>query len=292
MSTANAVAVWDFTLKAEGRSPLDVRTFMKDASKKWTFQLEQGTGENAYQHYQGRMSLKKKSRWPKPLWDAVSFSDVHLSPTSGENKENNFYVTSPDTRLDGPWQDTDPEPAPFTHQLALHAAKGLQRWEEQLVEIAKTWTMRDINVVISKGGEGKSLFSEYLEYNKIAYELPAYNDWKDIARCAYDVANQKCYLIDMPRAMSKKHLNGFYAGVETLKNGTVYEDRYSFKKRRMDRPQIIVFTNVEPNQDLLTRDRWKIYEIDGSWLRRLNPRHNEASPTSTLFDICDTTMGI
>ena len=261
MSAHNACAVWDFTLRAEEINVDAVRKFLKDVAKKWTFQLEQGEGTSGYVHYQGRLSLKKRSRWPKNLFNAAGFAIAHISFTSGANCDNDFYVTSPDTRLEGPWMDTDIEPPPFTRQLAFHAEKGIQRWEEQLVTIAQEWTMRDINVVITKGGEGKSLFSEYLEYKQIAFEIPPFNDWKDMARVAFDIPNQKCYLIDMPRALNKSKLNGFYSGVETLKNGNVFDDRYAFKKRRMDRPQIIVFTNQKPDEDLLTSDRWRFHTI-------------------------------
>lgn len=264
----NAVAVWDFNIRADGLSADEIKAFLFDSSKKWVFQLE--LGESGYLHYQGRHSLKSRMRSPKKLWTDANplFSAVNLSPTTDKNRDNDFYVTKLDTRQDGPWQDTDPIPAVFTTQLDIHAKQGLKPWEESLIDIAKQWTMRDINVVIAKGGEGKSLFSEYLEYNKLAYEVPAYNDWKDIARCAYCIANQTCYLIDMPRALNKKMLFGFYAGIETLKNGTVYDDRYSFKKRRMNRPNIIIFTNTLPDFSLLTNDRWKLWTIDGPNLVR------------------------
>lgn len=257
----NAICTWDFTLKAEGIDPKDVLTLMKETSKKFCFQLE--TGSDGYVHFQGRHTLKVRSRAPKHLWTEFldTFNVVRLSPTLDENRDNHYYVSKSETRVDGPWKDTDKEAPRFTIQLQKHSEQPLQPWEESLLVIAQTWTMRNIEVVVAKGGEGKSLFSEYLEYKSLAYELPAYNDWKDISRVAYCVDDQTCYLIDMPRAINKTKMAGFYAGVETLKNGTVADDRYTFKKRRMDRPVIIVFTNELPQEAYLTKDRWRYWTI-------------------------------
>ena len=59
----------------------------------------------------------------------------------------------------------------------------------------------------------------------------------------------------MPRAMPKWHLAEFYAGLESIKNGCAYDKRYSFKKQRFNRPQILVFSNQMPYFKMLTQDR-------------------------------------
>lgn len=269
----NPVHVWDFSLSEKDVERPGLIAVLRDVGKKWAFQLE--TANDGYVHYQGRFSLKAKSRWPKKAFDDAGFKAIHLTVTSKENRDNDWYVTKSETWTAGPWKDTDPVPPKLTHQLVLHQEKGdLHAWEASLLVIARTWTMRDINVVVAKGGEGKSLFCEFMEYNSNAYEIPPFNDWKDMARVCFDVPDQKCYLIDMPRAMNKFKLQGFYAGVETLKNGTVFDERYTFKKRRMDRPQIIVFTNIKPDVTWMTRDRWIFHTIsDTQTLVPLLPEH-------------------
>jgi len=80
-------------------------------------------------------------------------------------------------------------------------------------------------------------------------------------QCCMGIPPQKAYLIDMPRGMKKEKLAGFYSGLEALKNGTMYDKRHSFRKRRIDRPQIWVFTNHIPDVTLMSRDRWIIYQM-------------------------------
>ena len=70
----------------------------------------------------------------------------------------------------------------------------------------------------------------------------------------------------MPRGMKKDRLGDFYAGIEVIKNGVAYDKRYAAKKIRFDRPRIIVFTNMMPNLDLMSKDRWALWEIKNNKL--------------------------
>ena len=101
----------------------------------------------------------------------------------------------------------------------------------------------------------------------LALELPALRQFEDLLQFAYRFENQKAYLVDMPRAMKKDKLSEFYSGLECLKNGVVWDKRYAAKKRsrRMDRPQIIVFTNTLPAWEFMSKDRWACYEMDDDY---------------------------
>lgn len=121
---------------------------------------------------------------------------------------------------------------------------------------------RSIKLIIDeKGNAGKSIFAEYLEYKGKAWELPPFRQMEDIMQCVMSIKTQKAYLVDIPQAMKKDKLSEFYSGLEALKNGIAYDKRYSFKKRRMDRPQIIVFTNREPCVAFMSMDRWELYDM-------------------------------
>lgn len=96
----NAICSWDFTLKkTDDIDENIIKNILKEYCKNYAFQLEKG--ETGYIHYQGRISLKIKSRVGPPLFNA------HWTPTSNENKSNNFYVIKSDTRILGPWTDKD-----------------------------------------------------------------------------------------------------------------------------------------------------------------------------------------
>lgn len=259
------VCTFDFTLAVEKFG--DVNLLCKSLTewcKKWVFQRE--VSESGYNHWQGRVSLIKKQR----LNELVSktkdvFTGIHWSITSKATHEgNNFnYVMKADTRAEGPWSDKDyEEPPVLTRQLKSFMDQGFYPWQKQLEDMCKEVDDRSIKLVVDDlGNSGKSIFSEYLEYHRYAYEIPPFRAMEDIMQCVMSIKTHPCYIIDMPRAMKKDKLSEFYAGLEALKNGVCYDKRYSFKKRRMDRPQVIVFTNRDPCWAYMSLDRWEIYDM-------------------------------
>lgn len=237
---------------------------LKGWAKKFVFQKEEGDG--GYLHYQGRLSLIKKRRKSEllTLWkDHHIFSKWHYSPSSNNSLQGEcFYVVKVDTRVEGPWKDTDPVKI-VTPQLAMFNSWELWPYQQKLVEMVKPFSMRDIICVYDpKGYCGKSLFCEYLEYNDLAFEVPPFTLMEDLMQCVMSVEPKpKALIIDMPRAMSKKHLSQFYAGIECLKNGVAYDKRYKFRKVRFRRPAVVVFTNSLPDTTFLSADRWKVFQI-------------------------------
>ena len=230
--------------------------------KNWVFQLEQG--DTGYQHWQGRVSLIKKRR----LKELVNKWCVggHISVTSNNGGKTFGYVMKEDTRLEGPWTSEDAVRPPLTRQLRAFVQLELRPWQAQIRDLCHTTDDRSINIIIDKVGNiGKSIFAEYLEYEGLATEIPPFRLMEDIMQCCMSLAESKVYLIDMPRGMKKDKLGEFYSGLECLKNGVMYDKRYSFKKRRIDRPQVIVFTNVEPCLELLSIDRWIMWDINANY---------------------------
>lgn len=266
---AKQIVGFDVTIScAKEENYMEVGKALAPIFKKFVFQQEEGEG--GYKHWQVRGHLFKQkteaqaiNQFADKLWNghwSVTSTAVH----SSNGKFN--YCMKEDSRIDGPWKEGDEawDEAPVaTKQLKEMMEKPLLPFQEKIIEIAKQWDTRLIHVVICKQGNvGKSMLCELMEFKKLAYEIPPMNDMQDIMQCCMGIRPQKCYLIDMPKAMKKEKLAGFYAGLESLKNGVCYDKRYAFKKRRMDRPQIIVFTNCHPDSDLLSADRWKIWNIE------------------------------
>lgn len=229
--------------------------------KKWVFQKEKS--DSGYVHWQGRISLMKKKRLKE--MKQIPLPGIHWSPTNNKVHEGQTfnYVMKADTRVEGPWSDEDyEEPPPLTRQLKYFLDQKLRKWQELLAEMIKKPDDRSIILIVDTiGNSGKSIFAEYLEYKGDAWEMPPFRLMEDIMQCAMCIKAQNCYLIDMPRAMKKDKLSEFYAGLEALKNGVCYEKRYRFKKRRMDRPQIVVFTNKDPCWEYMSMDRWEVYDM-------------------------------
>lgn len=259
------VCTFDFTLKKDGNDdPHAIIANLKEWCKKWVFQDEKS--DSGYEHFQGRVSLIKKNR----LGELVNktkdvFPGIHWSITSNAVHEGqNFnYVMKADTRVAGPWSDKEyEEPPVLTRQLKTFNEQEMRPWQKQVSEMVKELDDRSIKLIVDhEGNSGKSIFSEYLEYHGHAYEIPPFRLMEDIMQCVMGIKTQSCYVIDMPRAMKKDKLSEFYSGLEALKNGVCYDKRYSFKKRRMDRPQVLVFTNVDPCWEYMSRDRWEIWDM-------------------------------
>jgi len=256
----NLVVGYDFTISCEKMPDLnEVVVALNQWFKKWVFQKEKG--ESGYLHWQGRGSLIKAKREKELAAQAKAyFPGVHWSITStGVHEGQKFnYVMKADTRVEGPWTDKDFEdPPPLTRQLKEFKDRGLEYgWHKQVVEICDSIDNRMITAIVDhEGGSCKSLFGEYLEYEGKAWEVPPFLQMEDISQAVMSVKPKKCYLVDMPRGMKKNKLGNFYSGLECLKNGVCWDKRYNFKKRRMDRPQVIVFTNVVPQLNLLSADR-------------------------------------
>ena len=179
-----------------------------------------------------------------------------------------------DTRIEGPWTEKDmADPPVLTRQIKEFQAKEMHGWQKGLINMISVEDDRSIIFIYdTKGNSGKSIFAEYLEYKQLAFKLPMMRSFEDIMQFGYYFPDQKCYLIDMPRAMKKDKLSEFYSGIECLKNGLVWGKRYTAKKRRMDRPQIVVFSNSLPAWDFMSPDRWSCWLMtDNKCLRSFQP---------------------
>lgn len=288
MGGGKALKGYDFTLKVEGHEDLEeIMRFLNGYCKKWVFQKE--LSEEGYLHWQGRVHLiqpKTESALWKISKDHPEITGIHWSITNKETHlNNNFnYVMKLDSRVEGPFENRDYlEPAVMTRQLAKFLQCDLRGWQCQVSEITATEDDRNITCIIDRiGNSGKSIFCEYLEYRRMALELPPMRSMEDLMAVVMGMPAFGCYVIDMPRAMKKEKLSEFYAGIECLKNGYCYDKRYAFKKRRFNRPQIIVFTNVEPKWNYMSMDRWKVFDMSSDYSldeRDIQAEMNEALNT-------------
>jgi len=265
MKKNNSSCNYDFTLWAKDHkgspAPVTVST-LRDRlgliAKKWTFQLEDaGSGE----HYQGRFSLKIKKRIGE-----FDLFNAHLSRTSCENMNNMFYVTKEETRIGGPWSDSDiyiPKQVREIYQL--------RPWQTAIYDNIGIWDTRTINVIYDTiGNIGKSTLVGYLccKTNDVA-TIPALNNYKDIMGMVLGMPTKKMYLIDMPRGMDKSNQGEFFSAIEHIKNGHAFDLRYTYKEKWFDCPNIWVFTNVMPSLGLLSSDRWKLWRVSHGILEAL-----------------------
>lgn len=243
--------VWDFT---SFNIDLDLcKSLLKSNCKKWAFQLEQCPTTHR-QHLQGRFSLKQKQRLSQIR---SVFEGWHLSITSTENRDNQFYVLKEQTRISGPFADTDPVvPA---HLLD----RTWYPWQQRIIDAATVYDENKINCVVDNAGlNGKSLISHFIAASGLGSLIPCVNSSKDIMRLVMNKPKKPLYVIDIPRAINHTNFQELWAGIETVKSGYAYDDRYSFKEEFFARPQIWVFSNDVPPIRFITKERWNLWKID------------------------------
>lgn len=257
-------ATYEFTLpKQPELTKDDVHELLRKRCKKYVFQLE--CGETGYLHYQGRFSLFKKAGL---TCVANQFGNIgwHISPTSGNALRGEaFYCMKEQTRLEGPWTEKD-YVVPRVPSNRLKRSGILDtpyEWQRELKQRLEQEDDRTVHMVVDhRGNNGKSIFVEWLEYLGLTSELPGFNSSEDFLQAAMSLPEWKVYLVDLPRAMPKKHLNGLFTAIEKLKNGYMCDKRYHFKwKRLIHTPSICVFSNKKPKLKYLSKDRWRVWTI-------------------------------
>lgn len=268
----NPCCVYDFTVPlgaVTGCTGSDLRTcitnkknniitFLKAHTKKWCFQLEQG--ESGYKHFQCRASFKIKKR----LENVVSMikesglKGGHVSITSTENHTNMFYVHKDETRIDGPWADSDPV-IPREYQ----DTPVWKPFQQTIIDWIDVYDGRCIDLIVdTKGNRGKSFLASYLSCHGRARKVPLQKEARDITRMIMNCPKVPMYFIDLPRSTHGNNLKTTYTAVESIKDGYAYDDRYHFKEEYFDRPRVVIFTNDYPPLYLLSIDRWRFWNID------------------------------
>lgn len=263
------VAVWDFTLSAEGHEDPQVIAAVKKLFKKWTVQKEQG--DSGYVHYQGRGSLFKKRRFEetKKLCAQIGWEDVHLTPSSTNSQKGVcFYTQKEDTRVAGPWTDDDEQEEVYIPRQYQGISDRLLPWQQVVWDSADVFDTRTINLIYDPlGGNGKSTIASVMDLHKRGIDLPPMNDAEKLIQSVADILMARrlrqpnVVFIDLPRAMDKRRLGGLYTAIEQIKKGKVYDTRYQYKEWWFDSPQIWVFSNIEPDLSMLSADRWKVWTI-------------------------------
>lgn len=256
--------VYDFTLSATGNDRHDVAAALNQLAKKWVFQLEKGE-KTGYLHYQGRLSLIKRKRYDecKKLFHLLPiFATVCLTPTSTlEAKKGTFqYVMKLDSRVEGPWSDKDAKPM----YVPRHIRKitKLRPFQKSILDMTKIIDDRSIDCIYCpQGNKGKSALIGKARAAGLCVMPPVF-DYKDILRMVYCMPTATAYFIDMPRAIKQDKMSGFFAGLETIKDGYAYDDRHTFKHKTFDSPRIFLFTNRKPDTCHLSADRWKFWTIN------------------------------
>jgi len=102
-----------------------------------------------------------------------------------------------------------------------------------------------------------------MELTGMATKIPSSNNIKEILQFVAGAPPSLCFIGDQPRALGKmnKKLGEYFAGIEQIKSGVVYDGRYTTVIRGILIPVIWIFCNEPLPFDCITPKRLKIWQI-------------------------------
>jgi hypothetical protein len=159
--------------------------------------------------------------------------------------------------------------------------KELYEWQRQMTELYKDKcdkNDRTIHYIVDlKGNAGKSTYIKHIRIENLHKKRNKDKEYKNILYIdGGDKKNIICYVdlwltknpnehpdvifIDIPRASETKKIS--YAAMESIKNGMIFNTKYTPGDPMFNTPHVIILSNSWPEKAKFSDDRWKVYEID------------------------------
>jgi len=238
---------WVFTLN--NHTEENINQLMNDSSIE-QLSMQEEVGESGTPHLQGYLKFKTKRR-PLSL-----FKDLKAHWEKCKRiAEAITYTQKTDTRSGRQFV----KGLRIIRPLKCLKYEQLYDWQREIVELTETEPdNRTINWYWEgPGNVGKSEVVRYLVIHKGALLVSGKS-----ADIKYQIANCKqppdLIIYDIPRT-AQNYIN--WTGLEEIKNGIFCSSKYESKMVVMNSPHIICFANFEPNEDVMSQDRWKVVEI-------------------------------
>lgn len=235
-----------FPYKQNDMTKRDWETVIEENDcKRWIIAME--TGKGGYEHWQVRLESSNPDffNWMKEHYPKAHVEEAEVQEFGYERKEGRFW-TSEDTT-----------------EIRICRFGEFKPWQKQLQKILRKQSVRQIDVVLdTQGNKGKTFFTIALWERGEALVVPRYSCTPEklsaFVCSAYN--GESVVIIDIPRA--GKPTEALYETMEEVKDGLVFDPRYSGKTRNIRGVRMVVFTNHELKLKLLSNDRWKLHGID------------------------------
>ncbi|AIY31259.1 putative replicase protein [Camel associated porprismacovirus 4] len=226
--------------------------------KKHVVGLEEG--KNGYKHWQARIQLSGEgkqiiggSEISFFQYMKIYYPKAHIEEASNtweyERKEGKFW-TSEDT----------------ASILAVRFG-SLRPEQKKILQILESQGDREIDVWLDpSGNHGKSWLTVHLWETGRALVVPRSSTTAEklSAFICSSWKGEPIVIIDIPR--STKVSGSLLETMEELKDGLVFDHRYTGRTRNVRGVKVMVFTNSELPLKKLSKDRWRLHGIacDGS----------------------------
>lgn len=142
----------------------------------------------------------------------------------------------------------------------------LREWQKEFIEILLSEEGNDrpiywIYDVV--GNEGKSFLCQHLASKYGACLMTAIQE----QAIAYAYNSERMVLFDIPRDSDLEEVS--LKPIEMLKNGVITSTKYECVTKRFKTPIVCMLCNVLPRRSRFSVDRWRVYELYGGKLTRL-----------------------
>lgn len=182
-------------------------------------------------------------------WAKANFPDAHIEEASTERgdyeRKSGNFICSTDTRE--------------IRQVRFGVLRESQR---KILEEVKTQNDRQIDVYLDPvGNHGKTWLTIHLWERGRALVVPraSCTPEKLSAFVCSAYKDEEYIIIDIPR--SRKIDTGLYECIEEIKDGLVFDHRYSGRTRNVRGAKIIIFTNTPLDTKKLSHDRWRLHGV-------------------------------
>jgi hypothetical protein len=239
---------------------ISIEKDLKQICEKYVFQEE--TGENENKHLQGYIMAKTKIRFSalKKINDKIHWEKCK-SPIDAIK-----YCQKDETRTGNIFRFNIPAPP-----KPVKIITELREWQQQCVALLEEKNDRTIYWIWeNEGNVGKTVFAKYLYLTKNIMYITG-GKGSDILHVSTEALKNKpdcdIFLFDLPRS-----LEGCvsYNALEQIKNGFWTSTKYEGGTVCINNPTVMVFANWKPNEDMLSKDRWEIFEIKENKLEGFN----------------------
>lgn len=244
---------WDATIKKCEISEQMLKSALESIkADKFVWGTEHGL-ETGYEHYQLRVVFKKPTSMDKLIsfnkaWGLTAhWSPSHVHDFDYCEKEGQYYRS---------WEGA----------LAKYRDMKLRPWQGSLVADLMEQSDREVTVVVDElGNQGKSWLAKHLVVRYGYAYVPAMPNFEDYMFMAMAHAGAKGFIFDLPRADTLQQKKAMWMAMETIKNGYIYDKRYTFKEMWIEPPKMVVFANENPPFEVLSKDRWRAYYLTDTW---------------------------
>lgn len=246
------------------------------------------TGSSGTKHLQGYIEFINRIR---PI-ETLGIKAIHWEVAKGNREQNYIYcIKDNDIVLEKGTEDIKS----ILRKKTIKVIDKLKPWQEKVIEeYQKHLTTPNDRIIYwvydKEGNNGKSALAKYLVVEKKCGYLSNAKTADIACYCSKNICDG--YVMDFSRSFQDS-IN--YGAIENLKNGLLFSSKYESGLVIMNSPFIVCFSNELPKIEKMSKDRWRILDINDEtlqWKEIKNEEEKIIEYTMDDFDVEDGTSPV